>query len=83
MLNQLETVRKDGIAWEREESTDQVCCWAIPLYRGGQIFASLSVSVPLFRCSDQKESLVLNSLFKAKQEIELFADTQSFALESV
>jgi len=83
LLDQLETVRKNGIAWEREESTDQVCCWAIPLYRGGQIFASLSVSVPLFRCSDQKESLVLNSLFKAKQEIELIADTQSFALESV
>jgi DNA-binding IclR family transcriptional regulator len=83
LLDQLEEIRKSGIAWEREESTDQVCCWAVPLYRGGQIFASLSVSVPLFRCSDEKESLVLNSLFKAKQEIELIAETQSFALESV
>lgn len=81
LLDQLEEIRKTGIAWEREESTDQLYCWAVPLYRGGRIFASLSVSVPLFRCSDEKESLVLNSLFKAKQEIEPIAETQSFSLE--
>lgn len=83
LLDQLEKIRKNGIAWEREESTDQVCCWAVPLSKDGQVFAALSVAVPLFRCSDNKKSLVLDSLFKAKQEIEPIAETQSFALESI
>lgn len=83
LLDQLREIRKTGIAWEREESTDQLCCWAVPLCKKGQVFAALSVSVPLFRCSDTSKALVLNSLFKAKREIELMTETKSFVLEPI
>lgn len=83
LLAQLAEIRKTGIAVEREESTDQICCWAVPLCKEGRVFAALSVSVPLFRCSDTRETLVLNSLFKAKREIELMAETKSFVLEPI
>lgn len=83
LLAQLAEVRKSGIAWEQEESTNQIRCWAVPLCKEGNVFAALSVSVPLFRCSEAKEPLVLGSLFKAKKEIELLTETRNFVLELI
>lgn len=57
LLAQLEAVRRGELAMEREESTDQLACWAAPLRRKGTVFAALSISVPLFRCREEKIEL--------------------------
>ena len=61
LLAQLEAVRRGELAMAREESTDQLACWAAPLRRKGTVFAALSISVPLFRCREEKIELVRRS----------------------
>ena len=65
---------------DREESTDQLACWAAPLRRKGTVFAALSISVPLFRCREEKIELVRRSLLTAQAEIEKLAETRNFGL---
>ena len=71
LLAQLEAVRRGELAMEREESTDQLACWAAPLRRKGTVFAALSISVPLFRCREEKIELVRRSLLTAQAEIDM------------
>ncbi len=80
LLSQLGDIRSGGIASEREETAPQLACWAVPLRRRGEVFAALSVSVPLFRCSAEKEALVRRSLLDARQEIEQIAESRGFSL---
>ena len=80
LLAQLEAVRRGELAMEREESTDQQACWAAPLRRKGTVFAALSISVPLFRCREEKIELVRRSLLTAQAEIEKLAETRNFGL---
>ena len=80
LLAQLEAVRRGELAMEREESTDQLACWAAPLRRKGTVFAALSISVPLFRCREEKIELVRRSLLTAQAEIEKLAETRNFGL---
>ncbi|WP_369283643.1 IclR family transcriptional regulator [Oscillibacter sp. GMB15532] len=83
LLAQLAQIRETGVAWEREESAEQLYCWAVPLRRDGQTFAALSVAVPMFRCSEEKKALVLDCLTQAKREIELIAEVRGFLPESI
>lgn len=80
LLVQLREIRAGALATEREESTDQLACWAAPLRRQGKVFAALSISVPLFRCQPEKIELVCRSLRAAQQEIEKMAETRNFGL---
>lgn len=80
LLTQLHDVRDNGIASEKEESTLQLCCWAVPLYSQGIVFAALSVTVPLFRCSDEKVQIVRTCLLNARTEIEQLARSRKFSL---
>lgn len=80
LLSQLNDIRNGGIASELEESTPQLACWALPLYRGGSVFAAISVSVPLFRCKPEKIELICQSLQQAKIKMEQLAEMQSFGM---
>lgn len=80
LLAQLHCVRQGEPAWEREESTQQLQCWAVPLRRQGTVFAAISVSVPMFRCTAEKEHLVRESLLRSQQEIERLAEARNFTL---
>ena len=80
LLAQLAEVRANGMATEREESTPQLACWAVPLRRQDKVFAALSVSVPLFRCSAEKMDMVCQCLREAQAEIERLAGIWAFRL---
>lgn len=80
LLAQLAEVRASGMATEREESTPQLACWAVPLRRQDKVFAALSVSVPLFRCSPEKMDMVYQCLREAQAEIERLAGIWAFRL---
>ncbi len=81
LLEQLADIRTKGIAWEREESTDHLCCFAVPLRRGDRVFAAISVSMPLFRCTAEKQERVCRCLSEARQVLEHMAEEQDFSLE--
>ena len=69
-----------GLAAEREECAQQLACWAVPLRRNGRVFAALSVSAPLFRCTADKETLVCRCLRDAREELEQLAGARGFSL---
>lgn len=81
LLEQLGEVRKYGIAWEQEESNDHLCCCALPLCQKGVVFAAISVSMPLFRRTPEKQELVCRCLRSAKADIERIAEERDFKLE--
>ena len=80
LLAQLRAVREGAIATEREESTPQLACWAVPLRQRQRVFSALSVSVPLFRCQPEKVDLVRRCLTEAQREIEEMAKVRDFTL---
>ncbi|MFW3171598.1 IclR family transcriptional regulator [Geodermatophilus sp. CPCC 206100] len=49
LLRELESIRRTGVAVEREEATLGGACVAAPVLVGGQTVAALSVSVPIER----------------------------------
>ncbi|HJA91534.1 MAG TPA: IclR family transcriptional regulator [Candidatus Eisenbergiella merdipullorum] len=72
---QLVKARKSGFSYESEESTPYICCIAVPLRKGGQIVAAVSVAVPVFRYTEEKAELIRLLLKTAKQRMErLFLD---------
>ncbi len=74
LLSQLRTIRGGALATEREESTDQLACWAVPLRKNGKVFAALSVAVPLFRCQEEKIDQVCQCLRRAQSQLEQLAE---------
>lgn len=78
LLAQLDAIRAGEIATEREESTAQLACWALPLRRDGKVFAALSVAVPLFRCEATKIGQVCLCLREAQAEMEQLTDIPLF-----
>jgi DNA-binding IclR family transcriptional regulator len=49
LLRQLDTIRRTGLAWEREEAVIGGACVAAPVLVDGRAVAALSVSVPVER----------------------------------
>lgn len=51
---ELEKVRKEGVAYNLEESVDGMNCIAGPIFNmEGAIVASVSITIPVIRCTDQ------------------------------
>ena len=59
---QLNRARVDGYAWEKEESTEDVCCFAAPIRKRGRIVAAISVAIPLFRYDESKKDTITSAL---------------------
>ena len=67
---QLEEVRKTGFAYECEESNYDVRCIARPLRKDNRIVAAISVSLPVFRYTDEKRKKIEKELSKAGAQME-------------
>lgn len=67
---QLEEIRKSGFSFEKGESTEGIQCVALRIECAGQVLAGLSVAVPEFRYTPEREVLFKESLKKAKHQIE-------------
>lgn len=70
LYSQLQLFRKEGICYECEEVTPHLCCYAIPISLIGKKKVALSVSIPLFRRSQEKINQIKKMLLDAKAEIE-------------
>ena len=55
LIRQLKKAKETSLAYECEESNDLIRCIAKPLYKNGRVAAALSVAVPTFRYTKEKE----------------------------
>lgn len=80
LLEQIRQIRQTGIAYEFEESKESICCIAVPLRFDEQIRAGLSVTVPKFRYSNEKQLQIAAALHEKKCLIEKISRVQGYHL---
>lgn len=71
LIKELEDIRKNGYAYEREESAPDIECIAVPIEQNNEIVASISVSIPTYRSSDQKIESIKKILIDQKNILEI------------
>ncbi len=62
LYQQICQARRDGYAWEIEESTEHIRCFAAPIRKHGEIVASISVAIPLFRYYEERKDEIVSIL---------------------
>lgn len=67
---QLAQTRKQGYAWEVEESTPHVRCFAVPVRKFGNVVAAISISIPLFRYEEDRRETILGQLQAAADQMQ-------------
>lgn len=70
LFRELQDTRKRGYSLEHEESTPLVNCVGIALHNGGKVIAALSVSIPVFRFSEEKLQNIIGLLKEAQKTLE-------------
>lgn len=70
LVKQIQSIRINHIAEESGENNKEVQCIAVPLVFKEYIFASISISIPIYRSSDEKVTSIKNNLLKSKDSIE-------------
>lgn len=80
LLSAIQKVRTTGVAYEMEESTADICCVAVPLTENGQVKAAISVTVPKFRYSVEKQRQIAALLLNKKRLIEESCRVQNCSL---
>ncbi|MCI8661074.1 MAG: IclR family transcriptional regulator [Lachnospiraceae bacterium] len=71
LFGQLETFQKEQMTFEDGESNANICCYAVPIRKSGQIIAALSISIRRTHYSEEKAELVQALLKNARTKIEL------------
>ncbi len=70
LMKELEQIRKDGYALDREENVEGLFCVAVPIFdRLGQVHYGLSVSGPTVRMTEEKVQQTIHLLREAGAEI--------------
>ena len=59
---QLAQAKADGYAWEIEESTEHIRCFAVPVRKNGSIIGAVSMAIPLFRYRQEKQKEIVAAL---------------------
>lgn len=54
LYQQIQGVKKRGIAYEREENSEFIQCIATPLLKDGVPVFALSIAIPTFRYTEEK-----------------------------
>lgn len=62
LSEQLTQARLDNYAWECEESTPHVRCFAVPIRKHGVIVAAISVTIPLFRYRQEERMRIIHTI---------------------
>lgn len=70
LLDQLVEVRATGFAHDHQEVLEGVECIAIPIRKGSRLCYGMSVSTPAYRLTEEKASLIENTLASARDRLE-------------
>lgn len=71
LIDQLELIRENNYVIEVGEITEGIQCVGVPLVQCGKVISSLSVSMPIYRSSEEKVESVKNLLLKHKKDIDM------------
>ena len=74
LISEIDRVRGNNYSEEAGEATDRIECIAVPLKSRGEIFASISISMPFFRATEEKKKEVIDLLLSYKTQIETKVD---------
>ena len=70
LYRQLQHFRQLGYAWEEEESTEHIRCFAAPVRVDGEIVGAVSMAIPIFRFREEEQSAITDSLRNTASKIE-------------
>lgn len=62
LKKRFEELRERGVVCEKEENDVGVACYAVPIFSGKRPIASLSISIPTVRLTDDLENSVIEAL---------------------
>jgi DNA-binding IclR family transcriptional regulator len=69
---QLAEIRRNGWAYENSEITEQIECFAVPVYAGDGLLGAISVSAPSFRLTEAKKTTIFAVLKESRLRIETY-----------
>ncbi len=75
LQSQLADVRRRGYAVDDRECSEETVCLAVSLHHRGRTLAALSVSIPAFRATQEKQEEVANEILKARAYLEKILNT--------
>lgn len=78
LYKQLQTIHTQDIAFEKEESTEYIQCIAVPVRKNGLVRAAMSVAIPVFRYTSEKEAMIIGLLKQAQLKIESMLSASSW-----
>jgi len=62
LVEQLSQAVSEGYAWEIEESTEFIRCFAVPVKKLGCTVAAISIAIPIFRYNESKRGEIVKAL---------------------
>ena len=65
----LDAARRDGFAYEQDESDLGVTCLGVPVFENSRVVAAISVSVPTVRMDDDRYSSIIELLKSAADRL--------------
>lgn len=77
LYKQLLVVRSTSIAIERGETHPDISCISTPLYHNGKPAASISISVPTYRFTPEKQNQIEHILLSTKPRLEKLLEQNS------
>lgn len=78
---ELDLTQERGYAIDAGESNEETICYAVPLKHRGKTIAALSVSVPTFRATEEKQKSVVDQLVRARTNLEtIFVSSSEVSL---
>ena len=80
---QLAEIRLKGWAYENGEITDQIECFAVPIYAHKNPLGAISVCVPSFRITEEKKELICSTLKESRARIETYLNANDIDLETL
>ena len=83
LFQQLQKGYSTQIFRECEEATEHIQCSAVPLHACGEIVASLSVAIPVFRAEKDTVTAIEALLISAQQRIETFFQETGSSLKNI
>ena len=70
LYKQLQKAKEIGYAWEIEESTQHIRCFAAPVRKNGEIVGAVSIAIPIFRYQKDQENSIIKALKETAKRIE-------------
>jgi len=62
LYQQLQQAKALGYAWEIEESTEHIRCFAVPVRVNGEITGAVSIAIPVFRYQEEQKEIIIQAL---------------------